>query len=641
MSNGHRAPHTADMDTANLLWGLAQWTIASTFVGALSLRAARRLNPGPTYLVPALALLLWVMGVSALVLALASAGWLRGTPVAAAAAAGLAALAAAAWRRRARVVQAAAGRPAAAVRLDRSERTLLALLAAAAAAQALRLAVHVWVLPPYSWDALVYRLPKVAEWVQRGGFGTWETPVARSFWPANYELLESWFALFTHHDVIVDAASLPLYGLAVCAVYAIARGLQLGAVASAAAAALYAFTPAVALHAASVNNDLAVAAPYLLIAALVLAWRNQPRHTTAHIAVMAAAALYALGAKAYIVFIGPGLALLAVWAVATRRRTIAADGAGPGAALPAALLMLGLLLGGFWYVRNAIVFGNPFYPTDFVLFGHLLAGDGSGAGQQGTFSLDSLSASLSALWNTKLYDLAGPYLPDVNNMTGWGWFTFTCGPPALVLALLRRSEMRWVTAAFALSLVSLLGWVSTDAFNMRFTLWFPALAAVSFAVMLAELRLRAVRLAFIALAVLCSTLNYLGTLNPGVISLQDWRAMLQLPAAQRSAAALLASSHRVGPSFRDALAAVPPGEPLGYAMRDNSVIYLLYGADLSRRLIYVPVRGDERITGAMAQRGLRYLFAWRPGDAQRTAIDAALKLGRLTPVGEGLYERTD
>jgi hypothetical protein len=303
------------------------------------------------------------------------------------------------------------------------------------------------------------------------------------------------------------------------------------------------------------------------------------------------------------------------------------------------LVSAGLVVGGYWYVRNYIVFGNPFYPTDFFLFGQLIFGTGEGLGQQGTFSLSGLLRSLRDLWEVKIYDLAGPYLPDVNAMTGWGWFMFSCAPPAIVYAFVRRPAARWLIAAFLLSLLSLLTWVTPDHYNMRFTLWFPALGAVCFAILIQHVQLKVFRRAFVLLASGCLLLNFAGTINVGLLERSHWQAMAHLPLTERSAAALQALGLRIGPTYQEVLKAVPPKETLGYTVPENGVIYPLYGADLSRRVRYVPTPQDGTIVNQMDRQDIKYLFAWRPRQNTKAAIATAVNSGLLQAVQKGLYVR--
>ncbi|HEV3027247.1 MAG TPA: hypothetical protein VG457_06715, partial [Planctomycetota bacterium] len=68
----------------------------------------------------------------------------------------------------------------------------------------LRLLLHVWIFAPYVIDALSYHLPKIAEWVRAGAFTREMGLDPRSSFPAGFELVETWWVVFLHHDVLIE-----------------------------------------------------------------------------------------------------------------------------------------------------------------------------------------------------------------------------------------------------------------------------------------------------------------------------------------------------------------------------------------------------------------------------------------------------
>jgi hypothetical protein len=114
--------------------------------------------------------------------------------------------------------------------------------------------------------------------------------------------------------------------------------------------------------------------------------------------------------------------------------------------------------------------------------------------------------------------------------------------------------------------------------------------------------------------------------------------MARLPLAGRSSAALGVHVDYIGRGFDHALRTVPEGAPIGYHTRQDGGIYPLYGADFSRRVVFVPLDAADDVPAAMAARDLRYLLLTRARPEIEGQVEAAVARGALRPLGEGLYE---
>lgn len=269
--------------------------------------------------------------------------------------------------------------------------------------------IHIQVLPPYIWDVLTYHLPKVGDWVQHESLVFLPTPITRSFWPASFELLQAWCVVFFHHDWMVEAAGLPYFIISILAVYGIVRRLGLGGPKSMLAAWVWATTPAALMNAVSGKNDIAVAALFLLAILLILAWKDCLVGSVAFWSIFLAIFCWAVGIKATMVFMAPGLLVaLFVSGDLSSIQTIVIDKSAMNRLV--VFLIMVLLPAIYWYLRNYIAFDNPFYPVDFHLFGRIIFGDGIGGGQQGTFKASSLFTTLHTLFSTKIWDMGTPML---------------------------------------------------------------------------------------------------------------------------------------------------------------------------------------------------------------------------------------
>ncbi len=284
-----------------------------------------------------------------------------------------------------------------------------ALLLLLALLQLARILFHVWYLPPYVWDTMTYHLPNVAEWVQKQHIHAITTPVTRSYWPATFEVLETWFVVFLHHDILIQLGCVLCYFVAGTSVYAMARILGAGNLLSACIALFYLYTPSLAIHATSCNTDLPVAAAYLLSMAIILdLLKNGERESfplANRVMIVLMAQSFGFGSKAYTAFLLPGLLMLGVVAFKRGASTLFAfrkhhlfrevgrlflPKTIPSAnkvALYTVLILGSGILGFYWYLRNWVVCDNPFHPTDFRMFGHLIFGTGDApqyaSGQRG------------------------------------------------------------------------------------------------------------------------------------------------------------------------------------------------------------------------------------------------------------------
>jgi hypothetical protein len=481
-------------------------------------------------------------------------------------------------------------------------------------------------LPPFVWDSLTYHLTNVAHWTQVGRIELFTTSVNRIYNPANFEVLTSWFTLFLHHDVVIEAAGLPVYVLGLAAVYAIGRRLDLSPSSSLMAALAYGSTPAVLLATTGTKNDPHVAAYYLSALAIVLHLARRERdeqHNSAFNIIglwlsLTLIILLAIGTKTYILHLTPGLALigliagwraggLKVWARSlgdafahfrSHRRAIRF--------LIVLLILAGLMLGGYWNVRNWILKGNPFYP-----YGVALERQEIISGEKATLPL-SFSRMIRNLESLvfKFGDKQARITPDLTDTTGWGWFVYSLGIPALLWAILRKPRMRMIALGFILSLLLLFLSDRPSPWNMRYTIWFSALFGIAYAA-LQDSMMRSAGIArpiMHTLFTLCLALNVLMMLNYGKVSVERFEVMLHRPILHRESASLKLN---IPSEYENAIDFVPKDEILGYNLHGNGFIYPLYRSDFSQKLVYVPLSSNdtcEQVAQKMRDHGTRWLF---------------------------------
>ena len=532
---------------------------------------------------------------------------------------------------------------------------LRAFSAAAILISLLRFAFLVWALPPFVWDSLTYHLTNVAHWTQAGKIELFDTPILRIYTPANYEVLAAWFTVFLHHDAVVEAAGIPVYLLAAIAVYAGARSLGCSRPGSWMGAMAYASTPALLLATTGTKNDPHIAAYYLTSLALLLDLAGKrraadPRHSLSSFILLAVTLLLAAGTKAYIAHLLPGLAAMALLAPGIRRAlphwrgrlAQAAQGwrsLGAWSRRSLALLLLGgVLLGGYWNVRNWVVTGNPFYPYGVTIGSARVI---SGGERTARLNLARLADNLESLAD-KFGDAAGPIEPDLPETTGWGWFFYGLGLAAILYACLTRSGFRPLALGFLLSLLVLMLSIRPSPFNLRYLLWFPAVACLAYACWLEDLPSHPRVIPVAAAVMFCAALalNLATTLNYNRVSLDRFGLMLERPLWERQAALLKLN---MPPEYEHAILFGPADELLGYNVGDNGFVYPLFRADYRQRLIYIPVSGADdcgSIAAHMRQHGTDYLFVAEghtSGEVIQQVRDCAQDGGLMMEESRGLY----
>ena len=504
---------------------------------------------------------------------------------------------------------------------------------------ALRQWIYVWFFPPHVYDVLTYHLPKVADWIQSGALAANPTPVVRSFWPANFELVQAWFVVFIHHDIVVELAGVPFWLLGTFSVFSICRSLRTKTSSALWGGLAYLCVPVVFQNAVSGKNDIAVAGLFLFVVALLLEWRNHRWGDMSILLPVASAMCLAIGTKPTILFMGPAFLLWAVCVAPWRKFDVPSMDFHVHPARTRIGIVLGIMmllsavLALYWYVRNWMLFGNPFHPTDFKLFGILIAGDGHGTGQQGGFSLAAALDSLSDVWRRRALD-PGQYSPDVGFMTGWGWLSFALGIPCTIIMVFFNKKFALLAGMFVGAGLLLLSFVQYDPWNMRFLQWFPALFCVGFALLLDNIHFDSVRNGVKWLAVICLMMNFLGTINNGWFTLDDWRYFIATPWRERS----------VRTGYEKAWEFVPEGKVIGYFLGPNDPVYVLRGPGYERSAEYLIVDPQTRDFAAAADKQkLQYvLYPDLARDPEwRVPFMRQCEEGKFTYLRDGLYVRSN
>lgn len=239
-------------------------------------------------------------------------------------------------------------------------------LAAILGFAALWLATVIACYPPRGVDDLVYHLPPIYQAAQDHRLSILPLQLRNHFaFPLNGELTFLWVVLLAGSTRWVDAPQAVFAVLGIAAVYALGRQLGLAPRGAGLAAGLFGAMPVVLLQATTDYIDL-IANVWLLAAAVALL-RYERSGCRMALGLGGLATGLLLGSKYMMLPLALALAALAGVAV-LRRESGAARRAGAAAlfALPAGAACA------YWYVRNWILLGNPFYPLPVRVFGRTI-----------------------------------------------------------------------------------------------------------------------------------------------------------------------------------------------------------------------------------------------------------------------------
>jgi hypothetical protein len=471
-----------------------------------------------------------------------------------------------------------------------------AILAALIAVRAL---AQVWFLAPSSGDALAYHLPKIGEWIRAGAFTREMGLDPCVTFPAGFELVETWWVVFLHHDLLIEVAGIEFAALAFASVAALASTAGLSPRTAFLAATLFVLTPLFTLQTTSCLNDAPVAAMVLAVTALAA--------SRAHPLQIGIAVLMGMGLKGTFLYALSGPALIAwFWRDGERARP---------ASIPWTIppLLAASVLGMFWYVRNALWYGNPSYPVTAQGL------DLGGVHVQVGPSLASLESNFSSLLTSLVSDRLLPYQTDSYRTAGWGVTAFASGAVGLIHAMREDRTLRRLTVGFGLSLATVLMLVSHDGWYPRFALFFPAILCVGAA------RLASISRPIAWLVFVGAFLQFGSTLTSRDLVPSKTMALLRQSWRERS----------VGPLYYTR--ELPAGEAVAVYSTVRSITYILYSPDFSRRVVYLRVSNAEEMMERMKREGIRYVYVDVSSAHRKQQILDLVQESRLRSLNERLY----
>ncbi len=218
--------------------------------------------------------------------------------------------------------------------------------------------------PPTGWDGLHYHLPMTVRWLQTRNAGLNHGEITQNF-PGN-GMVFAFVLLGAGLERVVSIAMVPQAFLTAVVVYAIAGRLGMRQVGRTIAACMALSLPMVMFQAFSTYVDL-FATNAWLCALLAIMWSSEIERAVSRRRLMFIGGLacgIALGSK--LTFIPATFMLLVIVAILPLmfRRPEMCSRSGPGATVQSLAIFVTAiaLCSSFWYVRNAVLTGNPVYP---------------------------------------------------------------------------------------------------------------------------------------------------------------------------------------------------------------------------------------------------------------------------------------
>ena len=333
----------------------------------------------------------------------------------------------------------------------------------------------------FNFDSLWYHQPFAAQMFQEHsttGLHHTETVFANWFYPQNSELVHAVGMLLTGRDTLSLFVNFGFLGIALLAAWCIGRPYGRGALSVVAAAIVLDAHTLVVREPGAGKNDLMAAALLLAgVAILVTLWNRRDTGDEGGQSLdvgwgLAAAGLavgLAAGTKVTVLAMAAALSIAVLVLAPVGRRWAAA----------AWWFVPALLGGGYWYLRNLIVVGNPIPeierlgPISLPHPEHLQSG-------RPDFSIAHYVTD-TGVWSEY-------FTPGLHDAFGFLWPLVVAGALAAALAALLRGRDRIVRAAGVVALVGLVAYLFTPlsaagaegepvAFGINIRFVIPALLA--------------------------------------------------------------------------------------------------------------------------------------------------------------------
>ncbi len=348
-----------------------------------------------------------------------------------------------------------------------------------------------YLFPSYSWDALYYHLPIVGQIMQSGSIQEHAIPSFIqqyiNIFSKNVNLFFVWNVIFLKSDVIVDLSQLVFVLFGVVSVYSMALKLKIQEKYAVYVSLLFFFTPVLIFQAGTNYVDAAISMLFLMAVNFLMYddLEQKSRSEAEGKAPLLFAGLATgilLGSKPT----GPVFILVIVIAVIIREiiKRIGSSGDN-GYVISYGLktyfvyfIVPVFFTGGYWYMRNWIVHGNPVYYMDVSIFNVMIfKGLKSDWVEPNPQVIDQLNylTRLIHVWLERV----GYHMYD-SRISGFGAIWFILFLPGILFSLVYAAVKKKYNYLFISAVLLLTFIIHPRNWTTRYVIFIVGLGALSF-----------------------------------------------------------------------------------------------------------------------------------------------------------------
>ena len=394
-----------------------------------------------------------------------------------------------------------------------------------------------YLFPSYSWDALYYHLPIVGQIMQSGAIQ--ENPIPSfiqqyiNIFSKNINLFFLWNVIFLKSDIIVDLSQLFFTIAGVVAVYSAAVKLKIRENHALYSALLFFFTPVLILQSTTNYVDAAVSMLFIIALNFLISEDSGPTAASRLPVLLSGLTTgILLGSKPTApVFIAVIFVALLIRESIKVLKPVSGEYPA-GRCITTYLtcfIVPALMTGGYWYIRNWILHGNPVYYMDVSIFGfNIFSGLKTDWVESSPEIISSLGyiGSLFHVWLERV----GYYMYD-SRMSGFGSIWYILFLPGIAFSFVYAVLKKKFDFLFVVTVIIITFLVHPRNWTTRYVIFVVGAGALSFGLVLDYFEKKSTALK--AIALLLAGYTFL-TVNSPCIMPEKINEFMQLSANKRT-----------------------------------------------------------------------------------------------------------